>query len=171
MAIATLALTAAPASAIPLLGIGADVGAAAHFTNVGTALDLNADVNVMGPSIGLRYWIPFGSTAATYGQLGISTNVSPVPMLNISPGIAGCLIGSAPGGMVTLNARFEPILLPAAIEGMVGAGYCNGGMLLPYNVDVKLSLIPFTSIKAGWRGWSGAAFTASGPEVGLEIGL
>ena len=91
-------------------------------------------------------------------------------MVSISPGVSALYLNGGIGGQASLDAAFNPLLLPFAVEGMIGAGYVNGSMLLPYGVGVKLSLIPFTSINVRYRGWTGALNTG-GPELGLEIGL
>lgn len=169
-ALLATALTATPAQAIPLLGIGGDVGVAGNWTSLGPGVTLNADLAAMGPTIGLIYWRAFNPASTSYTQLGVRYNVSPVPMVNISPGVSVCALSTSLGGLATLNASFAPIMLPVALEASVGAGYCNGGMLLPYSGDLKLSLIPFTAIKLGYRGWSGG-LNIGGPELGIEIGL
>jgi hypothetical protein len=170
LAIAASATFASPADAIPLIGIGANVGAGIHFlSQQSPAVDVNADLAVLGPVIGLQYWHPFDGTQ-NYFQAGVRYNVSPIPMVSIQPGISGVYLNGGWGGLGSVNAVFSPLMLPFSVEGMAGAGYVNASLLLPYSVGVKLSLIPFTAINVRYRGWSGA-LNASGPEVGLEIGL
>ena len=163
---------ASPAAALPLVGIGLNVGAGAQYTlDRGPAVDLTADLAVMGPVIGLQYWRAF-QTADTYMQGGLRWNVSPIPMISIAPGVSAVSYNSAFGGLASVNAAFTPLMLPVGIEAMVGAGaLANGSTLLPYLVGLKLSFIPFTTINLRYRGWSGSALTTSGPELGLEIGI
>jgi hypothetical protein len=171
LAIAGTSLIASPANAVPLIGIGANVGAGVHFLSGGQspAMDLNADLSLLGPVIGLQYWRPFDGSQ-NYLQAGVRYNVSPIPMVSIQPGISGINLNGGWGGLGTVNAVFSPLMLPFSVEAMVGAGYVNAGLLLPYSVGVKLSLIPFTAINVRYRGWSGP-LNVSGPELGLEIGL
>jgi hypothetical protein len=172
LALTSLGTLAAPASALPLVGIGANVGAAVHIPSTGSpAADLTADLAVLGPVIGLQYWQPFNGTSP-YMQGGVRFNVSPIPMINVAPGLAACSVNGAIGGLATLNASFSPLMLPVSVDGAIGAGYAGGSPLLPYHAGVKLSLIPFTAINVRYRGWTGnPAFTFGGPEIGIEIGL
>ena len=167
-----IAASASPAAALPLIGVGANVGANIQFLGASQpspALDLTADLTVMGPVFGFEYWRPFDGSL-NYAQAGVRYNVSPIPMVSIQPGVAGINLNGVWGGLGSVNAVFTPLMLPFAVEGMVGAGYVNGSTLLPYSVGVKLSLIPFTSINLRYRGWAGA-LNASGPEAGVEIDL
>src|ERR1035437_5375135 len=126
LALAATALMAGaqPANALP---IGGNVGVAIQApSGSGPAIDATAEVNIFGPTLGLRYWQVFGGTGP-YIQLGVRQNMSPVPMINVAPGIAGVSYGGSYGGLVTLDASFTPLMLPVSIDATVGAGYINSG--------------------------------------------
>ena len=78
LGLASLGATATPASALPLIGVGANVGVGVHIPSSGPlASDVTADLAVMGPVIGLQWWRTFDG-AGTYLQGGVRWNVSPV---------------------------------------------------------------------------------------------
>lgn len=170
LGLASLGAAATPASALPLIGVGANVGAGVHIPSSGPlASDVTADLAVMGPVIGLQWWRTFDGVN-TYLQGGVRWNVSPVPMVNVAPGVSAASFNGGLGGLGTLDASFSPLMLPASLNAGVGYGWVNGSTLLPYHVGVKLSLIPFTAINVGYRGWQGGP-NVGGPEIGIEVGL
>lgn len=174
LALASLGMVSQPASALPLIGVGANVGVGGHWplNNSGPALSATADVDLFGTMVGLHYWNQF-ATGSNYMSGHLRKNLSPVPMISLAPGIGGVFTNGAAGPLVNFTAGFSPLLLPASAEVSVGAAYVNASMLLPYSAGIKLSLIPFTAFALRYRGWAGAGPLAgvSGPEVGLEVGF
>lgn len=171
--VAVVAL-AQPAHAVPLLDIGANAGVAAHLTQGGPALDATAELNLRGLVLAGEYWTRFGATS-NYWQVGARYNVSPVPMLSVSPGVGLVSATGAAGPMANLTAGFSPFLLPVSIEAAAGAAFVSGGLLLPYHAGVKFSPLPLISVVGRYRGWAGQAITTvtnqAGPEIGIEIGI
>lgn len=167
-------VTAQPEAALALPGVGVIAGAGAQFADTGLAYNVNAAVDAMGFGVRGLYWMQ-PSTTNTWASAQVSMNVSPIPMLNISPGVGAAMwnqAGSSVGGpMASVSAGFYPIALPVAINVEAGAAYLNGSLSLPYSAGVKLSLFPFTALVARYRGWEGSALRASGPEIGAEIGF
>ena len=148
-----------------------NVGASAHFANTGFAYDVTGTASVMGFGLNAMYWTQ-PALSNTWASAVVQKNLSFVPMTDFTPGIGGAMANGAAGPMAQLSAAFHPLMLPFAIEGNVGAAYLNGSMALPYAVGAKLSLFPFTSFVARWRGWEGAsAIKNSGAEIGIEFGL
>lgn len=166
---AGIAVQPEPAAALP--GAGVNVGAAAHIANTGFAYDVNGTVSVMGFGVNAMYWAQ-PALSNTWTSAVLQKNLSFIPMTDITPGVGVAVLNGGVGPMGQLSAAVHPLLMPFAIEGSVGAAYLNGSMALPYAVGAKLSLIPFTSFVARWRGWEGAtAIKNSGPEIGVEIGI
>ena len=174
-AVVTAGIATRPEPAAALPGAGVNVGAGAHLANTGFAYDVNGTVSVMGFGVNALYWAQ-NATSTTWTSAVLQKNLSFIPMTDLTPGIGAAMVNagttSGVGPMAQLSAAFHPLMLPIAIEGQVGAAYLNGSMALPYAVGGKLSLFPFTSIVARWRGWEGAtAIKNNGPEIGLEIGI
>lgn len=164
---------AQPASAeVPILGAGAHVGVGYHIGP--NALDVLGDVSFAGVVLSGQYWQQLAAPSVTYGQVGLRTNLSPVPMLSIAPGVGAVLTGGNFGPMANLTAGFAPFLLPVAVEASAGAAYVlNAGTLFPYYAGVKFSPLPFTALALRYRGWGGVGpmSTMNGPEIGVEIGI
>jgi hypothetical protein len=170
--LAGMGVAAKPADAIPFVDVGADVGAAFHWSG-GPALDLTGDVNLRGLVISGQYWTQLGGPS-NYITGGLRYNVSPVPMLRVEPGIGLASLNGGFGPAVNAYAAFSPILLPAAVEAGAGAAFVGGGTLYPYFAGVKLSLFPFTAFNLRYRGWGGAPgalLGGGGPEIGFQIGI
>lgn len=174
LALGGLGAVAQPASAVPIVDLGAKAEAALHYTDA-LAVDLNAGVDLRGLLISAQYWTKLNAaTPANYMQGTIRYNVSPVPMLSIAPGVG--LVGGSVGvgPLANVTATFAPILLPASVEAMAGAAYVQNSTLFPYYAGVKFSLFPFTAFALRYRGWggaNGALLGNGGPEIGFEIGL
>jgi hypothetical protein len=172
LALVGLGAVATPATALPIVDVGANAGVALHYTDA-LAADVTADVNLRGLVISGQYWTKLNAPT-NYMQGTIRYNVSPVPMLSVAPGVG--LVGGAVGvgPLANVTATFAPILLPASVEAMAGAAYVNNSTLFPYYAGVKFSLIPFTAFALRYRGWggaNGALLGNGGPEIGFEIGL
>ena len=165
---------AQPASALPIVDVGANAGVALHYTDA-LAADVTADVDLRGLVISGQYWTKLtAATPATYMQGTVRYNVSPVPMLKVAPGVGVAGLNGGFGPLANVTATFAPVLLPASLEAMAGAAYVQNSTLFPYYAGVKLSLIPFTAFALRYRGWGGAPGALlgnGGPEIGLEIGL
>lgn len=174
LALVGLAAVAQPASALPIVDVGAKAEAALHYTDA-LAVDLNAGVDLRGLVIAGQYWTKLNAaTPANYMQGTIRYNVSPVPMLSVAPGVGLAGLNGGFGPLANVTATFAPILLPASVEAMAGAAYVNNSTLFPYYAGVKFSLIPFTAFALRYRGWggaNGALLGNGGPEIGFEIGL
>lgn len=164
-----------PEAAHALPGVGVVVGAGAHLPSAnGPAVSVIGNLDVMGWGIGAHYWAqPASST--NWVSAALKKNISPIPTLSLAPGLGVAMLGTPTGNNVgplgQLNAGWYPPLMPFALDLSVGAAWLNGSMALPYSAGVKLSLIPFTALVARWRGWEGAGFRTSGPEIGAEIGF
>ena len=50
-------------------------------------LDVLGDVSFAGMVLSGQYWQQLAAASMTYGQVGLRTNLSPVPMLSIAPGV------------------------------------------------------------------------------------
>lgn len=164
---------AQPASAeVPILGAGAHAGVGYHIGP--NAVDVLADASFAGVVLSGQYWQQLGS-GQTYLQGNLRTNLSPVPMLSISPGVGVVATSGNFGPMGSLTAGFAPILLPVSVEASAGAAYVlNAGLLYPYYAGVKFSPLPFTALALRYRGWGGSATPMAGlagPEIGIEIGI
>lgn len=172
VASAACLLSAPAAAALPLVDLGGGAGAAIHFPGGNPAIDLTAQANVLGFGVSAQYWKQFGTTNQ-YMQAVLSKNVSPVPGLEVSPGVGVASLCGCGGGVVNTTAVFRPLLLPVSFEAMLGAGWAvNDGFFVPYAAGVKWSPLPFTSLVARYRGWgAGAAKLGAGPEIGLEVGI
>lgn len=170
-ALAFAALGAAsPASAIPIVDVGAHARAALQWTGAGPAGDLAAGVDLRGLELSAFFWKPFASQSTWLdGQVGY--DVSPVPMITLTPSVGVAALSGAAGPIVSVRGSFQPLLLPVSVEAMAGASYLTGGMMYPYSLGLKLSLIPFTSLDLAYRGWAGTVNAMSGPELGVEVGL
>lgn len=167
-------LLAGPAMAVPVLDIGANAGAAIHW--VGTpALDLNAEVDLRGLVVAGQYWNQLTGPTTPYWQAGARYNVSPVPMIHVSPGVGLASSGGAIGPMGSLHARFAPVLLPVSFDASAGAALVSGSTLFPYHAGIKFSPLPFTALALRYRGWGGGQGLPhaglAGPEIGIEIGI
>lgn len=164
-----------PEAAEALPGVGVTAGAGAHFAGTGGfAYSVLGTVDVMGWGVGAHYWAqPASST--NWVAAALRKNVSPIPTTSLAPGLGVAMLGTPTGNHVgplgQLTAAWYPPLMPFALDFSVGAAWLNGSMALPYSAGVKLSLIPFTALVARWRGWEGAGFRTSGPEIGAEIGF
>lgn len=172
LVLAGIGTMAAPASAIPIVDVGADVGAAFHWSG-GPALDLTGDVNLRDLKLSGQYWTQLGG-ASNYLQAAVRYNVSPVPMLSVTPGVGLAGLNGSFGPLVNATATFAPLLLPASIEASAGAAFVQSSTLFPYYAGVKLTPLPFTALNLRWRGWGGtpgALLGGGGPEIGLEIGI
>lgn len=174
-AIVAAGIAAQPESAAALPGVGVNVGAAAHFANTGFAYDVNGDVALLGFGLNGFYWMQ-PATSTSWASAAIQKNLSFIPMTTFTPGLGVAMLNAGAvngfGPLAQLSAGFHPLMLPVAIEGSLGAAYVNGSTALPYALGVKLSLIPFTSFVARWRGWEGAAgIKNSGAEIGIEVGI
>ena len=161
---------AGSAAAVPLVDIGATAGAAVHLPGGNPALDLNAELNLRGAKLGGQYWTQFG-TSQTYLQAALGWNVSPVPMISVTPWVGVAGMNGAFGPLGQLTAAFTPLLLPVSIEAGAGGAYLNAATVLPYFAGVKFSPLPFTALALRYRGWAGAATLGAGPELGVEIGI
>jgi hypothetical protein len=167
-----IGMAAQPAHAVPIVDVGADAGAAFHWSG-GPALDLTGDLNLRGLLLSGQYWTQLGGPS-NYLQAAVRYNVSPVPMLSVTPGVGVAGLNGSFGPLVNATATFAPILLPASIEASAGAAFVQSSTLFPYYAGVKLSLIPFTAFNLRYRGWGGtpgALLGGGGPEIGFEIGI
>jgi hypothetical protein len=174
LVLASVALAAKPAAAIPIVDVGAGVGAAVQLSGNGPALDLTGNVNLRGLQVSGQYYQQFAQTQLNYWQGAVGYNVSPVPMLSVSPalGVASWKGSIGPLGQVT--GSFSPFLLPVSVEASAGATYVQSTVVLPYSAGIKLSLIPFTSFNLRYRGWAGSSPDLggmNGPEIGIEFGI
>ena len=157
-------------------GVGVVAGAGAHFVMSGGGFAYSAvgNLDVMGWGLGGHYWAQ-PATSSNWVSAALKKNISPIPTVTIAPGLGVAMWGSAAGNTVgplgQLSAGWYPPLMPFALDFSVGAAWLNGSMALPYSAGVKLSLIPFTALVARWRGWEGAGFKTSGPEIGAEFGF
>jgi hypothetical protein len=174
--LAAIAWAQPAAAEVPILGAGAHVGVGYHIGP--NALDVLGDVSFAGMVLSGQYWQQLAAPSMTYGQVGLRTNLSPVPMLSIAPGVGAVVTGGNFGPMASLTAGFAPFLLPVAVEASAGAAYVlNAGTLFPYYAGVKFSPLPFTALALRYRGWGGAASPTmpmagvAGPEIGVEIGI
>lgn len=170
LALASLALAAKPAAAIPIVDVGGGVGAALQWSG-GPAMDLTANVNLRGLQVSGQYYNQFSGAQVNYWQGAVGYNVSPVPMLSVTPalGVASLNGGVGPLGQVT--GSFSPFLLPVSLEASAGATYVQSTLVLPYSAGIRLSLIPFTAFNLRYRGWANTKDKMDGPEIGIEFGL
>jgi hypothetical protein len=172
LVLAGIGAVAQPAHALPIVDVGADAGAAFHWSG-GPALDLTGDVNLRGLVLSGQYWTQLGGPS-NYLQGTVRYNVSPVPMLNVSPGVGVASLNGSFGPLVNATAAFEPFLLPASIEASAGAAFVQSSTLFPYYAGLKFSLFPFTAFNLRYRGWAGTPGTLlgnGGPEIGFQIGI
>lgn len=180
---ATLPLLAAPVQALPLIGIGASVGA--YYWNVGapgvgSAIDLDGKLHFLPINLGANVVAGLGN-GAYLARAELRKDIDVIPMLSLTPTLGyvtenlyGAAFGNAAssGPEASLEARFSPILSPVYVEGRLGASYllsppAAGNALVPdYNVGIGLAFTPFSTIEVRYRG-----FNAGGNQGGLELGL
>ena len=172
LVLAGLSLGAQPASAIPIVDLGAHAGAAVHLTGNGPAADLYGDVYLRELTLSAQYWTRLGGTD-TYLQGLAGYRLPSVPVLSITPAVGVAGLNGAFGPLGNVTAKFEPFLLPVSLEAAAGAAYVQGNALFPYHAGLKFSPLPFTALTLRYRGWGGTpgATLGNGPEIGLEIGL
>ncbi|MEB3328849.1 MAG: hypothetical protein VKQ33_06415 [Candidatus Sericytochromatia bacterium] len=181
--VASLALLLTAAAAEPahaLLGVDARAGAALQATGgQGPALNAQANVGMFGWSARGHYWQTLTAATQTRWMTAVvCKNVSPIPMIDVSPGLGLAGLGQAdttfgPVGLV--HASFSPFLVPISVEATAGASWLGGTRLvLPYSLGAKVSLFPFTGFTLRYRGFEGNHALlqgANGPELGVEIGI
>ncbi|HEY9723091.1 MAG TPA: hypothetical protein V6D47_13865 [Oscillatoriaceae cyanobacterium] len=161
---------ASPASAIPIVDVGAHARAAVQWTGAGPAGDLSAGVDLRGLELSAFYWKPF-TTQGNWVDAQVGWDLSPVPMISVTPSVGVAALNGGFGPIGSVRGSFTPLLLPVSVEAMAGVSPLTGGLMYPYSLGLKLSLIPFTSLDLAYRGWAGAVNMMSGPELGVEIGL
>jgi hypothetical protein len=177
-AVLSAVVVAEPAHA--LLGVDARAGAAVHLAGgLGLAASAQANLGLFGWGVRGHYWQTLtAATQTRWMAAAISKNVSPIPMIDISPGLGVAGLGQSattygPIGMV--HASFSPFLVPVSVEATAGASWLGGtSLVLPYSVGAKVSLFPFTGFTLRYRGFEGNNALlqgANGPELGVEIGI
>ncbi|MEB3222311.1 MAG: hypothetical protein VKS61_09565 [Candidatus Sericytochromatia bacterium] len=163
-----------------MLGVDAKAGAGIQATSgLGLALNAEAHVGVLGWGVRGHYWQRlFSNSQLSWMAATVGKNVSPVPMINVSPGVGVAGLGQGAttlGPLGTIHASFSPVLLPVSVEASVGAAWLGGtSLVLPYSVGAKVSLIPFTGVTLRYRGFEGnnaLLSGANGPELGVEVGI
>lgn len=173
-AAALLGATAAPAAALPMIDVGANVSGGAHFAG-GTAATARAEVNLFGNVGDVDAWFPLGGGIRGtnhYVSAVLRRNISPIPFINVAPGLGAVVLNGQPGFTAMLHGRISPFILPVSLHSELGYSNVAGQTLYPYQVGAKLHMLIF-GLGLHYRGWGGSGAMAglSGPAITLEAGL
>lgn len=182
---------AAPAIAVPLVGVEASGGAYLGFTSMGNnsrfpSGSMSLTLEAAGSAFGLldasgRYMSNFSSQANLI-ELALRKEVSPLPMLSIKPSIgyqtqnlfdaANAGMDHAPQGKV--YAAFSPFLLPAWAEAEVSVAYplALGRPVMGTMFGAYFAPLPVVSVGVRYLDYRDtSAQTAPVDFGGLQIGL
>lgn len=173
-AAATVVALAAPAAALPMIDVGANLSGGAHFAG-GTAGTARAEVNLLGNVADLSGWMPLGGPingTNHYVSATLRRNLSPIPFINIAPGIGAVVLNGQPGFTGMLHGRISPFILPVSLHSEVGYAAVGGQNLIPYQIGAKLHMLIF-GLGLHYRGWGGTGAMAGlgGPAITLEAGI
>lgn len=167
---------AAPAAALPMIDVGANLSGGAHFAGGGTAATARAEVNVFGNVADVNGWFPvqggpLGGTS-NYVSATLRRNLSPIPFINVAPGLGAVVLNGQPGFTGMIHGRISPFILPISLHSEVGVAAVGGQTLIPYQVGAKLHMLIF-GLGLHYRGWGGSGAMAGlgGPAITLEAGI
>lgn len=173
-------LIASPASALPLVSVngGADM---TFFTQRPAGMDIlgmgaNARVSALGLDLSAE-GVKFSDR--NYVEARFNTNLSPIPMLSLKPGIGIANTDYLKPGttewapVVGVRGEFSPILMPVSVDAEASIAYpiTTRQSIVRLDAGVNLSLLPFTSVRAGLKSFQTGSEQAFGPSIGLRVGL
>lgn len=177
-------LSAIPAQAIPLLGVGASAGAytgALTGARSGISFELEGSAEVLGLDAAGTLLGKLGGTDNLI-EVGLRKEISFIPMLSVKPtlGYQGQSFFTGKwdqSPMARLDLGFSPILSPIWFDGSLGVSYPVGlgrpiGSVM---VGGNFALLPLASIGVRYRSYRDLSGATSGTsdfgavEVGLRL--
>lgn len=179
---ATLAVAlAAPAQAVPLIGIGASAGGYVNYSpSLGLGFDLDGSAQLPFLDLTANAWL---AGTRQNAEIALRKEVSFLPMLSVRPGLGwhgtnfwntGTELAHAPQASVLVS--LTPILSPIWFEGSLNASYLLGPNLpvAGYMVGGYFAFLPIASLGLRLRGYqdlSGGGRDFTGYEAGLRLSI
>lgn len=175
--LAASTLTCLPAQALPFVGVEAGADGAYFMQRPANAPAFGGTVMARVEAFGFEADGHYTALSdRNYSQLFVRTSILPIPMFTIKPGIGviqqSLFNAGNPSNALGLGIRagFAPLLIPITVDGAVDFGIDTTGLAVTsVSAGANLSLIPFTAIHAGLRGYSRGQESFGGPEIGLRV--
>lgn len=177
-----VAALAAPAQAIPLLGIGASAGGHVGYMSgakSGATFEMDGNVDAFGFDVAGNMLTRMGGSEM-FTEVGLRKELSFLPMVSFKPGVfyQGQSLFSPTydhGVAARVDLGLSPVLSPLTFEANAGVGFPFGlqHALATYMVGANLSLFPFTSFGVRYRNYRDLAATTdiSLMELGLRVSI